>query len=119
MTPHLGLHVHEVQPFGVDADVDADDFVVAGAGLRIHLAGEKSGAVGGDVPAVLQEEPLQVMHLLAHAFAGAQRLFFQIHSRKFETVTGGETCPNFSEVPLYFVFVKNPVGPVVGFAFHF
>lgn len=54
----LGLHIHEVQPLGVDPDVDADDLVVAGAGLGVDLAREEGCPVGGDLPAVLQEEPL-------------------------------------------------------------
>lgn len=70
----LGLHVHEVQTLGVDADVDADDFVVAGAGFGVNLSGEEGGAVGWDVPAVLQEEALQVVHLFTHALAGTQSL---------------------------------------------
>lgn len=71
---YLGLHVHEVQPLGVHAHVDPDDLVVAGAGLGVDLAGEEGRSVGGDVPAVLQKEPLQVVHLFAHALAGAQGL---------------------------------------------
>ena len=56
--PHLGLHVHEVQALGVDAHHHPDDLVVAGAGLGVHLPCEEGCPVGGDVPAVLQEEPL-------------------------------------------------------------
>lgn len=70
----LRLHVHEVQPLRVDANVDADDFVVAGAGFGVDLAREEGGPVGRDVPAVLQEESLQVVHLFAHPLAGAQGL---------------------------------------------
>lgn len=63
-----------MQPLGVDPDVDADDFVVAGAGLGVDLAREEGRSVGGDVPAVLQEESLQVVHLFAHTLTGAQGL---------------------------------------------
>lgn len=42
-----------MQSLGVDPDVHSDDFVVAGAGLGVDLAGEERGSVGGDVPAVL------------------------------------------------------------------
>lgn len=48
--------------------------MVAGTGLGVHLPCEEGGGVGGDVPAVLQEEPLQVVHLLAHTLTGAQSL---------------------------------------------
>lgn len=64
-----------MQPLGVDPDVDADHFVVAGAGLGVDLAREEGRSVGGDVPAVLQEEPLQVVHLFTHPLTGAQRLW--------------------------------------------
>ena len=63
-----------MQALSVDPDVDADDLVVAGAGLGEDLAGEEGRPVGGDVPAVLQEEALQVVHLLTHALARAQTL---------------------------------------------
>lgn len=63
-----------MQPLRVDPDVDPDDFVVAGAGLGVDLACEEGRAVGRDVPAVLQEEPLQVVHLFTHPLAGAQGL---------------------------------------------
>lgn len=63
-----------MQPLGVDAHVHADDLVVAGAGFGVDLAGEEGGAVGGDVPAVLEEQPLQVVHLLTDSFTGAQSL---------------------------------------------
>lgn len=74
MSRYLGLHVHEVQPLCVNPHVDPDDFVVTGTGLRVDLACEESCSVGWDVPAVLQEESLQVVHLFAHTFAGAQGL---------------------------------------------
>lgn len=63
-----------MQPLCVDPDVDTDDFVVAGAGLGVDLAREEGRSVGGDVPAVLQEESLQVVHLFTHPLAGAQGL---------------------------------------------
>lgn len=47
-----------MQPLGVDSHVDAEDFVVAGAGLGVDLAREEGGSISGDVPAVLQEESL-------------------------------------------------------------
>lgn len=71
---YLGLHVHEVQPLGVHADVDAEHLVVAGAGLGVDLAREEGRSVRGDVPAVLQEESLQVVHLFTDPLAGAQGL---------------------------------------------
>lgn len=71
---HLGLHVHEVQPLGAHANVDPEHFVVAGAGLGVDLAREEGRSVGGNVPAVLQEEPLQVVHLFTDPLAGAQGL---------------------------------------------
>lgn len=73
--PYLRLHVHEMQALGVDAHEYADNLVVAGAGLGVHLACEEGRPVGGYVPAVLQEEPLQVVHLLAHPLAGTQALW--------------------------------------------
>lgn len=63
-----------MQPLGVDPHVDADDLVVAGAGLGVDLAGEEGRPIRRDVPAVLQKEPLQVVHLFAHALASAQGL---------------------------------------------
>lgn len=63
-----------MQPFCVDPDVDADDLMVAGAGLGVDLTREEGRAVGRDVPAVLQEESLQVVHLFTHPLAGAQGL---------------------------------------------
>lgn len=63
-----------MQPLGVDCDINTDDLMVAGAGLGEDLSGEKGSAVGGDVPAVLQEEMLEMMHLLAHAFTCAESL---------------------------------------------
>lgn len=71
---YLGLHVHEVQTLRVDPNVDTDDFVVAGAGLRVDLTCKEGRSVCWDVPAVLQEESLQVVHLFAHSLAGAQGL---------------------------------------------
>lgn len=47
-----------MEPLRVDPDVDADDFVVAGAGLGVDLAREEGCSVGRDVPTVLQEESL-------------------------------------------------------------
>lgn len=72
--PHLGFHVHEVQTFGVDPQVDPDDLVSAGAGLGVDLACKKGGSVGGNFPAVLQEEALKVMHFFTDSLAGAQTL---------------------------------------------
>ena len=63
-----------MQPLCVDPDVDADDFVVAGAGLGVDLAREERRSVGRDVPAVLQEESLQVVHLFTHPLTVAQGL---------------------------------------------
>lgn len=63
-----------MQPLGVHPHVDADDLVVAGAGLGVDLAGEEGRSVRRDVPAVLQKESLQVVHLFADALAGAQGL---------------------------------------------
>lgn len=63
-----------MQPLCVDPDVHADDLVVAGAGLGVDLAREKGRSIGRDVPAVLQEESLQVVHLFTHPLAGAQSL---------------------------------------------
>lgn len=77
LIPHLGFHVHEVQSFGVDPHVDPDDLVGAGAGLGVDLAGEKCSTVGGNVPAVLQEEALKVMHFFTHSLTGAHTLINQ------------------------------------------
>lgn len=77
LIPHLGFHVHEVQSFGVDPHVDPDDLVGAGAGLGVDLAGEKRSTVGGNVPAVLQEEALKVMHFFTHSLTGAHTLINQ------------------------------------------
>lgn len=74
MAGYLGLHIHEVQTLRVDPDVDADDFVVAGAGLRVDLTREEGCSICRDVPAVLQEESLQMVHLFAHPLTGAQGL---------------------------------------------
>lgn len=63
-----------MEPLGVHPHVDADDLVVAGAGLGVDLAGEEGRSISRDVPAVLKKEPLQVVHLFAHALAGAQGL---------------------------------------------
>lgn len=63
-----------MEPLGVHPNVDADDLVVAGTGLGVDLAGEEGRSICGNVPAVLQKEPLQVVHLFAHALAGAQGL---------------------------------------------
>lgn len=71
---YLGLHIHEVQPLGVHANVDTEHFVVAGAGLGVDLAREEGRSVSGNVPAVLQEESLQVVHLFTDPLAGAQGL---------------------------------------------
>ena len=71
MAWYLGLHIHEVQPLCVDPDVDTNDFVVAGASIGVDLACEESRSIGRDVPTVLQEESLQVVHLFAHPLAGA------------------------------------------------
>ena len=74
MAWYLGLHVHEVHALGVDPDVHTDDLVVAGAGLGVDLSCKESRSVGRDVPAVLQEESLQVVHLFAQPLTGAQGL---------------------------------------------
>lgn len=71
---YLGLHVHEVQPLGVHANVDTEHFVVAGAGLGVDLAREEGRSISRNVPAVLQEESLQVVHLFTDPLAGAQGL---------------------------------------------
>lgn len=63
-----------MQSLCVDPDIDADDFVVAGAGFGVDLAREEGRSVGRDVPAVLQEESLQVVHLFTHPLTGAQGL---------------------------------------------
>lgn len=63
-----------MQSLCVHPHVDTDDFVVACAGLGVDLACEESCSVGRDVPAVLQEEPLQVVHLFTDPLAGAQSL---------------------------------------------
>lgn len=72
--PHLGFHVHEVQTFGVDPYVDPDDLVSAGASLGVDLASKKGSSIGGNVPAVLQEEALKVMHFFTHSLTCAQTL---------------------------------------------
>lgn len=71
----LGLHVHEVQALGVDTHEDADDFVVAGASLGEDLACEEGSTICWDVPAVLQEEPLEVVHLFAHTLTHTEVLW--------------------------------------------
>lgn len=76
-----------MQPLCVDPDVDTDHFVVAGAGLGVDLAREEGRPVGRDVPAVLQEEPLQVVHLFTHSLTGAQRLLTR--GRKTWSAQGG------------------------------
>lgn len=81
--PHLGFHVHEVQAFGVDPHIDPDDLVGTGAGLGVDLAGKKGSSVGGNVPAVLQEEALKVLHFFTHSLTGAQTLRNQ-HRQKGE-----------------------------------
>lgn len=48
--------------------------MAAGAGLGVDLAREEGGSVSRDVPAVLQEESLQVVHLFTQPLAGAQGL---------------------------------------------
>lgn len=63
-----------MQSLGVDPNIDTDDFVVAGAGLGVDLACKESCSIGRDVPAVLQEESLKVVHLFAHTLTGAQSL---------------------------------------------
>lgn len=55
---YFGLHIHEVQPLGVHANVDTEHFVVTGAGLGVDLAREEGCSISGNVPAVLQEESL-------------------------------------------------------------
>lgn len=77
-----------MQPLGVHPHVDADDLVVAGAGLGVDLAGEEGRPIRRDVPAVLQKEPLQVVHLLAHALAGAQGLSGRAEGRSPSTAAG-------------------------------
>lgn len=63
-----------MQPLRVYPNVHTDDFVVAGTGLGVDLACKKSCSISRDVPAILQEESLQVVHLFAHSLAGAQGL---------------------------------------------
>lgn len=109
-----------MEPPGVDPHVDADDLVIAGAGLGVDLAGEEGRSVRGHVPAVLQEEPLQVVHLFAHALAGAQGLGGGRGGGRVEKPS--VTCGRALSVPSTgadLVLVQNPVGPVVRFAFDF
>lgn len=63
-----------MQPLGVHTNVDTERFVVAGAGLGVDLAREEGRSISRNVPAVLQEESLQVVHLFTHPLAGAQGL---------------------------------------------
>lgn len=85
---YLGFHVHEVQSLCVDPDIHTDDFVVAGAGLGVNLTREESCSVGWDVPAVLQEESLEMVHLFAHSLARAQGLFTREGQTSLESPQG-------------------------------
>lgn len=76
-----------MQPLRVHPDIDANDLVVACTGLGVDLAGEESCSIGRDLPAVLQEEPLQVVHLFADPLACAQSLQFREGQADMREVT--------------------------------
>lgn len=78
---HLGFHIHEMESFGVDPHVNPDDLVGAGAGFCVNLASKKGSSIGGNVPAVLQEEALKVMHFFTHSLTCAQTLKSQYFAK--------------------------------------
>lgn len=63
-----------MQAFGVHTHIHSDDLVGTGAGLGEHLSCEESRAIGGNIPTVLQEESLEVVHLFTHTLTSAQTL---------------------------------------------
>lgn len=72
-----------MQAFGVDSHIHANDLVGAGAGFREDLASKEGSSIGGNVPTVLEKEPLEVVHLLTHPFTGAQTLETQSNRCQF------------------------------------
>lgn len=63
-----------MKSLGIDTYIHSDDLVGTWAGFGKHLACEESRPIGGNIPAVLQEESLEMVHLFTNSLAGAQTL---------------------------------------------
>lgn len=76
-----------------------------GAGFGEHLACEESCPIGGNIPAVLQEESLEMMHLFTDTLTGAQIL--QIRQiTMLKSICNQNKCCSYLE-DVYFVFCTD------------
>ncbi len=73
-----------MQAFGVHPHIHSNDLVGTGAGLGEHLSCEESRSIGGDIPAILQKESLEVVHIFTYTLTGAQTLQTHKELRKSE-----------------------------------